>query len=120
MQKKIENQDFVKGINFEFIDSLRKNATKYLLIFDVLCEEIGNSNAFVDIATAGGHRGLSTIYFKHNLFEQSKLGRDVELQNAHFVLFKSPRYEMQVSMLSAHLGHRLKLLAWYRDATSVP
>ena len=30
--------------------------------------------------TTGRHRGLSTIYIKHNLFHQSKLGRDVELQ----------------------------------------
>ena len=41
------------------------------------------------------HCGLSTIYLKHNLFNQSKLGRDVELQNTHIVLFKSPRDSSQ-------------------------
>ena len=63
---------------------------KNLLIFDDLREEICKSKAFVCIATAGRHRGLSTIYIKHNLFHQTKLGRDVELQNTHLVLFKSP------------------------------
>ena len=91
MQKEIENLEFVRGVNFEFIDSLKSNGIKYLLIFDESCEEICNSKAFVDIATAGRHRGLSTIYIKHNLFHQSKLGGDVELQNTHIVLFKSPR-----------------------------
>ena len=91
MQKEIENREFVQGVNFEFIDSLKNNGTKYLLIFDDSCEEICNSKAFVDIATAGRHRGLSTIYIKHNLFHHSKLGRDVELQNTHIVLCKSPR-----------------------------
>ena len=53
MRKEIENLDFVQGVNFEFIDSLKNNGTKYLLIFVDSCEEICNSKAFVDIATAG-------------------------------------------------------------------
>ena len=91
-----------------------------MLIFDNSCEEICNSKAFVDIATAGRHRGLSNLYIKHNLFHQSKLGRDVELQNTHIVLFKSPRDVMQVSTLSAQLGLGSELVDWYRDATSLP
>ena len=91
MQMEIENHEFVCGVNFELIDSLKNNGTKYLLNFDDSFKEICNSKAFVDLATAGRHRGLSTIYIKHNFFHQSKLGRDVELQNTHIVLFKSPR-----------------------------
>ena len=96
MQKEIENLEFVRGVNFEFIDSLKNDGKKYLLIFDNSCEEICNSNAFVDLATARRHRGLSTIYIKDNLFHQSNLGRDVEWQSTHIVLFKSPRDVMQV------------------------
>ena len=120
MQKEIENLQFVQGVSFEFIDSLKDNGTKYLLIFDDSCEDICSSKAFVDIATAGRHRGLSTIYIKHNLFHQSKLGRDVELQNTHIVLFKSPRDVMQVITLSTQLGLGSELVDWYRDAMSVP
>ena len=120
IQKEIESLEFVRGVNFEFIDSLKNNGTKYLLIFDDSCEEICNSKAFVDIATAGRHRGLSTIYIKHKHFHQSKLGRDVELQNTHIVLFKSPRDVMQVTTLSTQLGLGSELVDWYRDATSVP
>ena len=118
MQNEIEN--LVQGVNFEFIDSLKNNGTKYLLIFDDSCEEIWNSKAFVDIATTGRHRGLSKIYIKHNVFHQSKLGRDVELQNTHIVLFKSLRDVMQVTTLSTQLGLGSELVDWYRDATSVP
>ena len=89
-----------------------------MLIFDDSCEENCNSKAFVDIATAGRHRGRSTIYIKHNLFHQSKLGRDVELQNTHIVLFKSPRDVMQVTTFSTQLGLGSELVDWYRDATS--
>ena len=110
----------MRGVNFEFIDSLKNNGTKYLLIFDNSCEKICNSKAFIDIATAGRHRGLSTIYIKHSIFHQSKLGRDVELQNTHIVLFKSPCDVMLVTTPGAQLGLGSELVDWYRDATSVP
>ena len=109
MQKESENLVLVQGVNIELIDSLKNNGTKYLLIFDDSCEEICNSNAFVDIATAGGYRGLSTIYIKQNLFHQSKLGRDFVLQNTHMVLLKSPLDVVQVTTLSTQLGLGLEL-----------
>ena len=120
MQKEIENFEFVQGVNFEFIDSLKSDVTKYLLNFDNSREVICNSKAFVDFATAGRHRVLSTIYIKHNLFHQSKLGTDVELQNTHIVLFTSPRDVMQVTTVSTQLGLGSKLVDWYQDKTSVP
>ena len=79
-----------------------------------------NSKAFVDIAAAGSYRGLSTIYIERNLFHRSNFSRDVELQNTHFVLFKSSLDVMQVSTLSAHLGEWWELVDWYQDALSVP
>ena len=120
MQKEFRNLEFVRGVDFEFIDSLRNNGRNYLLVFDDTCEEICNSKTFVDNATAGRLRGLSTIYIKHNPFHQSKLGRDIELQNTHIVLFKSPRDLMQVTTLGAQLGLGSALVDWYRDATCVP
>ena len=120
MRKEVENLEFVQGVKFEFIDSLKDNGTKCLFIFDNPCQEVCNSKAFFDFATAGRHRGLSTIYIEHNLFHQSKLGRDVELQNTHIVAFRSPRDVMQVSTLSAQLGLGSELIDWYRDKTSVP
>ena len=120
MQKEIEKIEFVQGANFEFIDSLKSNGTKYLLNFDDSCVEICKSKAFIDIATAGKHCGLSTFYFKHNLFHQGKFVRDVELQIKHIVLFESPRDLMQISTLSPQLLLGSELVDWYRNATPVP
>ena len=91
-----------------------------MLVFDDSCEEICNSKDFADIATAGRHPGLSTNYIKHNLFHQSELGRDVELQNTHIVRFKSPRDVMQVTTHSTQLGLGSEPVDWYRDETSAP
>ena len=74
----------------------------------------------MDIAIAGRHRRFSTIYIKHILFHQSKLGRDVELQNTDIVLSKSPRDVHQVATLNVQLRLGSALVDWYRDATSVP
>ena len=120
MQKEIKNLEFIQGVKFEFIDSLKNNGTKYLLIFDDSCGETFHSKAFVYIAIAGRHRGLSTSYIKRNFFHQSKLGRDVEFQNTHIVLLKSPCDVMQVSTLSAQMELGSELVDWYPDATSVP
>ena len=74
MQKKLEFFHCVRGLNVQFIDSLKSTGTKFLLISDNSCAEFSNSKAFGDIATAGRHFRLSTIYNKHDLFRQSKLG----------------------------------------------
>ena len=118
MQRK--NPKLIQGVDFELIENLPNNGTKYLLIFDDSCEEISNSQQFVKVATAGRHRGLNTIYIKHNFFHQSKLGRDVELQNTHIALFKSPRDVLQINTLSKQLGLGSQLKEWYQDATSTP
>ena len=95
---------FIQKVVFELIENLPNHGTKYLLIFDDSCEEISNSKQFVKIATAGRHRGLNTIYIKHNLFHQNKLGRDVELQKTHIILFKSARDVLQINTLTQQLG----------------
>ena len=120
MKEKIKNIEFINVIDFQFIEQIPNNGKNYLLIFDDSCEEIFNSKEFVKVATAGRHRGLNTIYIKHNLFHKSKLGRDVELQNTHIVLFKSPRDVLQINTLGTQLGLGSQLKEWYQDATSVP
>ena len=119
MLKDIENIEFVQGVIFDFFDSLKNNGIKYLLVFDVSCQQICNSREFEKIAVARRHRGLSTIYIKHNIFHKSKLGRVIELQNTHIVPFRSPRDVIQVGRLSVQLGLGLLLVDWYEDGTSV-
>ena len=60
MQKEIENFEFVQGVNIEFIDSVKNNGTKYLLIFEDSCQEICYSKGLVHIATAG-RQNFSTL-----------------------------------------------------------
>ena len=120
ISKKFDNPELDQGVSFDFINSLKNNSTKYPLIPDDSCEEIGNSKALLDTATAGRHHWCSALHIKDNLLHQSKLGRDVEFQNTQIVLFKSLRDVMQVGTLSAQLRLGSELVDWYRDATCIP
>ena len=113
MQREIWSLEFVQVVNFKLIDSLKNNGTKYLLISDNSFEEICNPKAFVDNACAERHRGLSTIYIKHNSFQQSKLGQEFELQIPHNDHFKPHLDVTQVSTPNAQLGIGSELLDWY-------
>ena len=119
MQQESEKLEFVQGVNFEFIDSLKNNCRNFLLFFDNSCEEICISKAFIDFATAGSYRGSSRIDTKHYVFHQSILARDGEHQKTHIVFFKSPIVVMPVSTLSAPSILGSQLVDWYRQATSV-
>ena len=56
IQRVMESLEFVRGVNFEPIDSLKNNSTKCLLIYDNFFEESCISKAIADIASAGRHR----------------------------------------------------------------
>ena len=68
MLTEVKNLEFVHGVHFYFIKSLKNNGTMYLLTFEDSCEQNCNLKAFVDFATAGRHHGLSAIHIKRNPF----------------------------------------------------
>ena len=65
MQNEIEKLEFVQRLNFEIINSLKNNGTKYLLVFADSWAEIGNIKEFVDIGTATRRQSFGTIFIKH-------------------------------------------------------
>ena len=65
MQRDRESIVFVKGVNFEFIASLKNNSTKKLFILDNFCGVKCTSNAFFDFASEGKLGGWSTFYIRH-------------------------------------------------------
>ena len=98
LQKGIDNLEFVQSVHLEIINSLKNNGTKYLLIFDDSCAGICISEEFVATATTSRHRGFSSIYLKHTLFHQSKLGGMLSCKT--HTLFFSRHLEMCIKMLN--------------------
>ena len=83
---------------------VRRFATQELLLTLLLLGDIG----------VCAQSTLNTTFFY-----QSKLGRDVEFQNTHIVLLKSPVDVMRVTTLGTQLVLGSELVDWYLDATSV-
>ena len=110
------NVSFTKFSGFDFISQLEN----CLLVFDVSCEEIFNDKEFLKLATAGRHRNISVIYVKHNLFQQSKWSRTIDLNTTHIILFKSPRDIQQITYIGKQLNNTSFLKESYELATKLP
>ena len=80
------NLKFIRGVDISSIKILPFNETKYLFNFDDSYEKISNCKLFLKLAS-----DLNTKYNKHNLFHQSKLASEVELQKTHIVFCSSHR-----------------------------
>ena len=70
---------------------IEENGTIYVLIFGNSFEQVCISKRSIDFARAERHRVLTAVYTKHKLYQQVKLGGDVELQDRHILLLKSHR-----------------------------
>ena len=115
LEKKL-NIHFKKFSNFELISEL----DNCLLVFDDSCEEIFNDKEFSKLATAGRHRNISVIYVKHNLFQQSRWSRTIDLNTTHIILFKSPRDTQQITFIGRQLNNSQFLKESYELATKEP
>ena len=105
--------EFIKSSSFEIVNNLRD----CMIVFDDTCEEIFNEKDFVKLATAGRHKNVHVIYVKHNLFQQSKQSRTIDLNTTHLILFKSPRDIQQIDYLGRQLNNAKFLRHAYQLAT---
>ena len=110
------NIQFKKFTSFEFISELED----CLLVFDDSCEEIFNDKEFSKLATAGRHKNISVIYVKHNLSQQSKWSRTINLNTTNIILFKSPRDVQQIGLIGRQLSNTQFLKESYELATKQP
>ena len=101
------NVEFMKFDGFESVRKLEN----VVLVFDDSCKDIYNDKEFVRLATVGRHRGIDVIYVKHNLFQQSRWSRTIDLNTSHIILFKSPRDVQQLDLL----GRQLNVSKFLRD-----
>lgn len=115
--------EFIQGISSDVISEVvdRPGGKRKLLIFDDSCEEILQSVEFVNLATAGRHKGLHVIFVKHNLFQQGKYSVTVDKNTTHIILMKSPRIGQQLQILGRQIdGANSKFLhECYKKATAV-
>ena len=111
------NYDKFTKYEFFFIERGVDLPVEPKLVFDDTCEEIFNEKDFVKLATAGRHKNVYVIYVKHNLFQQSKQSRTIDLNTTHLILFKSPRDTQKIDYLGRQLNNAKFLRPAYQLAT---
>ena len=91
-----------------------------LLVFEDSCEEIFNDKEFSKLETAGRHKNIIVIYVKHNLFQQSKWSRTIDLNTTHIILFKLARDVQQIGLIGRQLNNKQFLREIFELATKQP
>ena len=109
------NIQFTKFSSFDLISELEN----CLLVFDDSGEEIFNDRVF-EIGYSRTSQNISVIYVKHNLFQQSKWSRTIDLNTTHIIFFKSPRDIQQIGLIGRQRNNTQFLKDSYELATKQP
>ena len=105
--------EFVEGIpesleNDSYLDVNKRN----LIVIDNQMTEAGKDNRIVNLFTKGSHhRNPRIIYIVQNLFHQGKGYRSINLNSHYLVLFRNPRYKLQILTLAKQMY--LSETAWF-------
>lgn len=114
------NLKLVKGLEIDF-ENVTHEPT-LLLVDDQMRD--GSSNKEVhDLFIKGvHHRNISLMYITQNLFNQGRFARDMRLNLHYYIIFKSPTFLSQVSLLNHQLFPQAKgfLDDAYKKATEKP
>ena len=90
------------------------------MVIDDLYQQACENEYFLNLVIAGRHRNIHLIALKHNLFQQSKHSKTIELNITQMILFKSPRDLEQIGVLGRQMGDRQLLVDAYKKATQAP
>ena len=83
-------------------------------------KKIYQDKNFAKNAVSGRHRGINSIFVKHNLYHQSKWSRTIDFNTTHIILFNSPRDTHQIEYLGRQLNKAVFLKEVYTDAVAEP
>ena len=86
-------------------------------MFDETCEKVFNEREFVKFAIAGRHKNVHVVYAKHNIYQQLRQSRAIDLNTANSFLFKSPRDLQKIDYLGRQLKNAKIIRHAYQLAT---
>ena len=87
------------------------------VVIDDLYDEAAQSK---DLVFAGRHTNVHQMVLRHNLFQQCKHSKTIDLNVTQMTLFNSPRDSEQIGILGRQLGERSTLMKAYKRATQEP
>ena len=83
--------EFVHGLDWNALERAEALKERILLVLDDLFDEDAPSKEFLAIVIAGRHRNVHLTVLRHNLYQQSKNSKTIDLNVTQIILFNSPR-----------------------------
>ena len=112
--------EFYQGINWSAIDKCEAQKLRTMVVIDDLYQQASQDEKFLELVLSGRHRNVHLITMKHNLYQQTKNSKTIDLNISQLILFNSPRDVEQISTLGRQMGQRKLLLETYKKATLKP
>ena len=112
--------EFVQGLDWSALERAEALKKRILLVIDDLFDEAASSKEFLATVIAGRHRNVHLMVLRHNLYQQSKNSKTIDLNVTQIVLFNSPRDSELIGILGRQLGERQTTIDAYKRATRKP
>ena len=93
---------------------------RILLVVDNFFEEAAKSKKFLALVIADRHRNIHLVVLRHNLIQQTKSSKTINLNVTQIIIFNSPRDSEQIGILGRQLGERHLTMEAYKRATRKP
>ena len=105
-QSKDVDNEFIHGLEWNFLEKAEAQKERLLLVLDDLFDEPAQSKEFLTLVVAGRHLNVHVMVFRHNLFQQTKNSKTIDLNVTQIIFFNSPRDSEQFGVLGRQLGER--------------
>ncbi len=122
LKREFPNVEFLSDLDIGRLDSLDASENNLVILDDVM-SEAGDSKGVAKIFTQGSHhRNMTVVFLVQNVFQQAKQMRTISLNTHYLVLYKNPRDQSQIRVLSYQMfpGQKNFLVDAYSDATKTP
>ncbi len=122
LKQEFSQVEFLSQLDICRLDSLDARENNLVILDDVM-SEAGDSKEVAKIFTQGAHhRNMTVIFLVQNVFQQAKQMRTISLNTHYLVLYKNPRDQSQIRVLSNQMfpGKKNFLVEVYLDATNTP
>ena len=84
--------ELVHGLEFNTLQKAEAQKKRILLVLDDFFDEAAQSKEFLALVVAGRHRNVHLMVLRHNLFQQTRNSKTIDLNVIQLILFNSPRF----------------------------
>ena len=82
-QSKHVDIEFIKGLEWNFLQKAEAQKKRILLVLDDLFDEAAQRKDFLALVVAGRHRNVHLMVLRHNLFQRTKNSETIDLNVTH-------------------------------------